>query len=273
MIQLSNVAGPSVRHKNFICAFRKFFILRFRSTPGIGVDLPQEILDEDRQITLSFTKGWQSQDSNCQTMKQVFSESSSGNIRCKVSVRGRNDSHADFDRRGSSEWRDFAGLQGPQKPYLGVKRQVTHFVEEKGAATGFLEMAFAVRHGPREGPPSMAKELRTGEFWSYRAAIDGDDGRTRSSACSVDRLSKKLLSSARLTQDQYRHIEYSNSACQIDLLSNDGAAVDDLGELWRRLLGPFGKSGYALPTSLQELRQEVAGEIKEKVNGLQPAFT
>src|SRR5579871_2744676 len=90
---------------------------------------------------------------------EVGAEAGGGDARLELLVGGGN--QADIERRGvdAAERAQLALLDDAEQFDLGGKREVSHLVEEEGAALGSLEIAGLLAIGAGESASMVAEEL------------------------------------------------------------------------------------------------------------------
>ncbi len=119
------------------------------------------------------------------------------------------------------------------------QRHVAHFVQEKGAAVAFLELADALAHRPCEGPFFVAEQLALQERFGDCRAVHGKVRLRRPIAVAVDRPRDPLFARPALPADKHVDALISDAADRlVDLLQ--GWTVSDQGvsgSLWSQRRG------------------------------------
>ena len=120
---------------------------------------------------------------------------------------GRSDhSHIDFDRRARAHLRQFAFLQYAQQFYLGLKRQLAHFVEKKCAAVRELDSSGLASQSAGEGSAHIAEEFGLDQIPGNGTAVDSDERAVVPAAVVMDRAGNQLFSGTGLSLDEDRRV-------------------------------------------------------------------
>ena len=94
---------------------------------------------------------------------------------CEIAVRRCDDADVDRHGLGPANAIDDTLLNGAQQ--LGLKTEVHfgNFIEQQGAAVGFLELADTTGHSAGESALFMAEKLGFEQIVGDRRAVDGDE--------------------------------------------------------------------------------------------------
>jgi hypothetical protein len=119
-------------------------------------------------------------------------------------VSGGDDPDAHADRPLPANPDDLAVLDDAEEADLRRERQLSHLVEEEGAAIGLLEPSLAPDDGARKGSLFMAKELGVDEVGGNRAAVDAAERTVAKCRALVNRPGDDLLAGAGLAEKKHR---------------------------------------------------------------------
>ena len=97
-------------------------------------------------------------------------------------------------------------MQSTQQLYLHFIAQITYLIQEDGTAVGFDESARFVGQCAGKGALYVPEELRSGQFFGNRTAIDGYKRLVGTLAELVDAVSYVFFARSAGTIDEYRHI-------------------------------------------------------------------
>ena len=126
----------------------------------VGVDLPADVLDEERQVLAPLPERRDAEDDPPQAEVEVLAEAAGPRVRQEVAV-GRGD-HPDVDagRAGRPDRPDLAAREEPEQGGLRLGGELADLVEEDRAAVGGGEQAGPPLHGAGEGAALVPEELR-----------------------------------------------------------------------------------------------------------------
>ena len=99
----------------------------------------QEILDQHQDVVFPFSEGRCLDRKDVQTIKQVLPEGPAVDGGLQVTIRGGDEPNVDTDGLRASNPFEFPFLEHPQERDLGLRQEVTTFVEEDRTAVGKLE--------------------------------------------------------------------------------------------------------------------------------------
>ncbi len=111
-----------------------------------------------------------------QAIEQVFAEGAVLDGFRQVAVGGGNDADVDLDRLGAANAVDLAFLNGAQELGLQARIHLADFVQQQGAAIGFLELADAPGDGAGEGTLLVTEQFRFQQVFRNGGAVDRDEG-------------------------------------------------------------------------------------------------
>ncbi len=108
---------------------------------------------------------------------EVLTELAFGDELGEILVGGEDKARAQRGELAGAEAAELHLLQNAEQLDLGEEAEVADFVEEKRAAAGLLEVAFAGADGAGEGAFLVAEELGFDQGFRDGAAGDGDERR------------------------------------------------------------------------------------------------
>ena len=117
---------------------------------------------------------------------EILAESALAHRLLEVAVRGGDDADVDLHRLGAADAVDLALLDGAQQLGLQARMHLADFVEQQGAAIGFLELADAARDGAGEGALLVAEQLAFEQVLRDGGAVDRDERCLGALALAVD---------------------------------------------------------------------------------------
>ena len=129
-------------------------------------------------------------------------------------------------------------------------RQGPEFVEEQGAAVGFLEAAVAGLGGAGEAARFVAEQLGLDQVFRQRRAVHDDQRPRPARRQMVEALGDQLLAGAALADHQHRPVERRGAARPLDRVEKGQALPDELirpapcADCWWQIPS-FGKDFHA----------------------------
>ena len=149
-----------------------------------------------------------------------------------------------------------SGLQHAQQLGLQVERQLADFVEDQGAARGFLEPAELALAGAGEGAALVPEELALGQLAGQGAAIDGHEGAVGDGAQLVQGARQQLLAGAAFAGDQHGQPG-----------ARDAAGLFEDAQQGRRLADDGAQGRDGRPGEGIFVHAEVLGRGRKKLRG------
>ncbi len=111
---------------------------------------------------------------------------------------------------------NIARLQDPEQLGLHGRRDVSHLVEEQGAAVGLLEPADLPPFGAGERPPLVAEELALEQCVVKHRTVQRDERLVPAAARGMKGLGNQLLACSGLTQDEHGGSERPDLLDQVE---------------------------------------------------------
>ena len=96
---------------------------------------------------------------NAEAVEQILAELSRGHALREIAIGRRDDADVHVPRRLLSDRLDFAALQKSEQHRLHSQAHLADFVQEQGAAVGFLDHAAAIAVGAGEAAPHVSEQL------------------------------------------------------------------------------------------------------------------
>lgn len=165
--------------------------------------LLDEVLDENRDVFHALTKGRNSEVDDVETLIEVKTELTAGDLFLERDVGGGNDADVDRFFAVGTDGEDTTLLQNTEQLGLKVCGEFGDFVEEDGAAIGGTEVAEAIFGGAGEGTLNVAEEFGLGQCASNGGAVHGDEIELRTLGIeAVNGFGEELFTGTRLTMDE-----------------------------------------------------------------------
>ena len=105
-------------------------------------------------------------------VEQVLAEGAVTDGRLQVPIGGGDDADVHFDGLIAADALEASLLEGPQQASLEPDRDLSHFVEEEGAAVGGLETSDLTSHGAGKGAALVTKKLTFQQRLRQGGAVD-----------------------------------------------------------------------------------------------------
>ena len=125
---------------------------------GFGI-FAREVVGQGADVLGPLAQRGQAQVHDIQAIEQVFAEGAVLDRLGQVAVGGGDDADVHLDRLGAADAVDLALLDGAQQLGLQAGIHLADFVQQQGAAIGFLELADAPGDGAGEGAFLMAEQF------------------------------------------------------------------------------------------------------------------
>ena len=132
----------------------------------------QEGVGQQLNVSPALAQGGYGNHDDCQTIVQIFAESSFGHGPGKIGVRRRDDSCVDANSRPSADTLDFVLLQEPEQFHLKRSRQFADLIEKERAAAGHLQAALPLNVRAGESPFLVSEQLAFQKRFRNRSAVD-----------------------------------------------------------------------------------------------------
>ena len=97
-------------------------------------------------------------------------------------------------------------LNGAQELYLHGQRQVRHFIEKQGAATGCLKETVTVAVCASKGPFAITEEFTLHQRFRNRSTVDWNEASAIACALRMNQARRQFLSAAGLSRDVNRRL-------------------------------------------------------------------
>ena len=111
VLQLPDISRQRMPHQLLQCLFRH----TARLAPTLGVELPDEVLDQQRDVLAALRQRWQFDFDDVKSIEEIFPEPPQGNLLRQGLIGGGNDAHIGFQRLGGTKWFKFMFLQHAQQ--------------------------------------------------------------------------------------------------------------------------------------------------------------
>ncbi|MBA7711270.1 hypothetical protein ES703_120226 [subsurface metagenome] len=171
VLQFPDIARPRVGHEPYKGARLQGRHIHQAHLPGL---LLHEVLHQGGDVVLSIPQGRDGDGKDLEPEVEVFAELPIPDHYLQVAVGGGDDPDIHLDRLRSTHPLNLLFLQNPQKPHLGLKLKLAHFIKEYGSAVSpFETSSFA---GNRSGKSTffMTEQLAIHEVLGNSSAVDGD---------------------------------------------------------------------------------------------------
>ena len=173
----------------------------FRQPIGLGVFLGE--VDRQRQdVGRTLAKRRQAQVDDVEAEVKVLAEPAGARLLLQLAVGRGEHADIDFDRMAAADPVDLPLLYGAQQLGLETDIHLADFVQQQGAAVGFLELSDPPGDGAGEGAFLMAEQFAFQQMFRDRGAVDRDEHLVGPPAFAVDVAGHQLLAGAVLPGDQ-----------------------------------------------------------------------
>src|SRR5262249_10892645 len=140
-----------------------------------------------------------------------------------------------LDRLVSAYTVEIAVGKHAQQPRLQLRRHVTDFVQEQGAAVGLLEPPAPHALRPGKGTAFVAKQLGLEQFARDCRSVEGYERLRGTRTVAVQRTRHQFLPGAGFTGDQYRRLRLGEPADGAEYLLHRRRLAEYLRPLLRHL--------------------------------------
>ena len=158
----------------------------------------------------------QGHDLEAQPVEQIGAEAALVDQPRQMLVGRGDDADVDLDRLGRADAGDLAIFDRAQQPVLRRRGQGRQFVEEQGAAVGFLEPAVAGLGGAGEAARLMPEQFGLDQIFGKRGAVHRHQRPRPARRQMVEPLGDQFLARAALADDQHRAVERRGAARPLD---------------------------------------------------------
>ena len=173
---------------------------------GAGGQALEHMAGQGFDVVTAFAQGRHPQFDHVQPVVQILAKTFGGDFGVEVFVGGAKDAHIDHGFLLPADTANGFFLNCPQQFDLHRQRQISHFVEEQGAAMGRLEQSGFVFDGTAEAAFAMAEKLALHQFRRNRPAIDRDKRLAGAGALLMDQSRDQLLAAAGFAADVHRRL-------------------------------------------------------------------
>ena len=235
VFEFADVAVPRVVHEVLAGVFGKEDGRHVVFLGHVG----GEFAEEEGNVVDAFAKRRDVDGDLLQTVVEVFAEMAVADSGYEVDIGGGYNSDVDFERSGGAYGDDFAIFKYAEKLDLHGQWEFADFVEEDGAAVGFLEVALAGTVGAGKGSFDMAEEFALDGALGDGSAVDGDESPTLphmfAGAVLVDDARKDVLAHAALAGDEDGEVGGGHLDGLVEGHEELGVVADDIVSLFYSL--------------------------------------
>src|SRR6266478_5719457 len=248
VLQFANVTRPGIRLKQVqTLLFDPPYILS--CTPRATMN---EILNQHRNIFLSFPQRRHLNRKNVEPVKQVATKGAGSDGCPQVTVGGRNHSNICLDGSSSADTLKFVFLQNTQERDLGLEGKFTDFIEEDRTSLRHFEPAQAPLQRSSKRPFLMPKQFGCDQIAGNGSAIHAHKCARRAMRTPVNSPRDKLFACPGFACDQNTGVCGSNLRHKREYFLQDARTPDDL-VAHRSLIDFFGQGDALLFDSLFRL--------------------
>src|SRR5579859_947449 len=223
VFELAHIAAPDMADQH---AARRIAQRALRQTVQLGIfldEVPGQRLDVERTLA----QGRQAQIDDVEAEEQILAERALAHFVLEIAVGGGDDAHIHLHRRIAADAVDLAFLQGAQQFGLQARVHFRYFVEQQGAAGGFLELAEAAGHGAGEGALLVAEQLAFQQILGDRRAVHRDEALARAPALAMDETGHQLLTGAGFARNHDRRVGGGDLLGHAQNIAHHRIAEDD----------------------------------------------
>ena len=202
VLELADIAGPAVGDQ---AAFGLVGQRLFRHGVGGGI-LLDEKFGHRHHIARPLTQRRQAQVHHVEPIEQVLTERTVLDGQGQVAVRGGQDADVHLHRLGPANPVDLAFLDSAQQLGLQTGVHLGDFVQQQGAAGGFLEFADPPGQRPGKGALLMAEQFAFQQVFGDGGAVHRDERPVRAARLLMDVARDDFLADAALAGDQDRGV-------------------------------------------------------------------
>jgi len=200
-----------------------------RGRAGVQPRALQEASCEQAQISDARSERRDLEHKGGEPMKEVEPERLLLDHGLEGPMGGADDAYVDPARAVTAQGLHLTRLEHPQERGLGRGRELTHLVEEEGAAVRAREVSISGA-GPGERAGDRAEELRFDEVARDGRAVYGDIGGCGPSRCVVKPPRDELLADAGLSVDENGRVERRETRELAAKLAHTQAVPQNRGE-------------------------------------------
>src|SRR5262245_44686116 len=131
----------------------------------------QHLVREQRDLERPLAKCGQNERRATQTVVEILSKSTTGNIDLDRRVRRAHDAHVDVARSVLAHPRDLSRLERPEQLWLDLECELAELVEKHGTARRALEETLVGIRGPRERSLRVAEQRALDQLRRDRRTI------------------------------------------------------------------------------------------------------
>ena len=188
-----------------------------------------EVIGERDDVTGTFAQWRQFEVHDVEAEQQILAEAAVANGIVEVAIGGGDDADIDWHGAGAADAIDDAFLDGAQQFGLQAHIHLGDFVEQQGAAGGFLELADAARDGAGEGALFVAEQFALEQVLGDGGAVDRNEGAVDALRLGVKVLGHHFLAGAAFAGDQHRGIGGGDLFGEFDDARHAGIAEQEVG--------------------------------------------
>ena len=163
----------------------------------------QEQARQCGHVFAAFAQCGQAKTDDVQAVKKVFSKHTLFDAIFQILVRGGDDAHVRSHGAVTAHAVELAVAQNTQQTGLKVKRHVSDFVQEQGAAIGLLKAATACGLRTGESAALVAEEFAFQQILGYGRCVDGHKRPAGTRAVFVQCAGHQFLARARFAGNQH----------------------------------------------------------------------
>ena len=164
------------------------------------------MLGQNLNILTPLAQGRQAQTNHIQTVKQVLAKHAFFDALLKVLVGGGNDAHIGFDGAVSAHTVEMTIGQNTQQTRLQIKRHVTNFVQEQGAAFSLLKTTTPGSLSARKCTAFVTKQFAFKQIFGNGSRVDGHKRTIGTRRMLVQRAGNQFFARARFAGDHDRDV-------------------------------------------------------------------
>ena len=177
----------------------------------ILIDLREQIIDQKRNILMSFPERGDPNGNNIQTIIEIIPELALLDHRLQILIRSRNDPGIDPDPVLTTDPFEFHFLEDPEKFCLEIQGHFADFIQKDRAVTGQLKLPQFPIDGPGKGPFFMTKQFRLQECFHNGGTVHGNIGFIRRRVV-MNYLGNEFLPRTALALNQNRRLALGNNS-------------------------------------------------------------
>ena len=186
------------------------------------------MLGEERDVGAALAERRYADVDDVQAVIEVLTEAAGSDLRLEVPVGRRDDPDVALDRAALADGGVLTLLEQAEELHLGGQRELADFVEEQRPALGRRDDSTTSRVGAGERAAGVPEELALDELERNRAAVDRDEGVVSPLARVVEGGHHELLARAALAGDEDRTRRAGDAVERVQNRANLGVEPDDL---------------------------------------------